>query len=331
MRSLELSAFGTAAVADRPDPVAAPGEVIVEVLACGLCGTDRHIFRGEYPARLPLVMGHEFGGRITESRAPGWSVGDLVSVDPNVSCGECADCGAGRVALCPKRYAFGVDVDGGLEQRLAVPAGQLAAIGSHVPVHHLAFVEPLACCLRGLDLAAISGGASVAVLGGGVIGQLMVQLAAGAGAGRVTLVTRQRSRHDLALELGATDACTPTEADDRLTRAFDMVFECAGVLDTFAQAQRLARRGGSVILLGIPPEHAEIPVRPFTLVYDELRIQGSFLNPLTQQRAAKLISDGVIDVDPLTSRIIGLDEVAEALAGEPRPGEVKVVVDPSRP
>lgn len=330
MRSLELSAFGQAGVTERPAPIAAPDEVVVEILACGLCGTDRHIFRGEYPARLPLVMGHEFGGRIVESRADGWSVGDLVSVDPNVSCGACPDCRAGRVALCPSRFAFGVDVDGGLEQRLAVPATQLARMAQDVPAHHLAFVEPLACCLRGLDLAVLTGGESVAVLGGGVIGQLMVQLAAGAGASRVTLITRQQSRRALALRLGATDALTPAEADAAAERAFDVVFECAGVLDTFAQAQRLARRGGSVILLGIPPEQAEIPIRPFALVYDELRIQGSFLNPLTQGRAADLISDRQLDVESLTSRVIGLEDVAEALTLEPREGEVKVVVDPSR-
>lgn len=322
--------MGTTAVADRPDPQAAPGEVVVEVLACGLCGTDRHILRGEYPARLPLVLGHEFGGRIVESRADGWSVGDLVSVDPNVSCGTCDDCCAGRVALCPQRYAFGVDVDGGLAERCAVPAGQLAAMAADTPAHRLAFVEPLACCLRGRDLAGLTGGESVAVLGGGVIGQLMVQLAAAAGAQRITLVTRQRQRRELALGLGATDACTPNEADAHLTRTFDVVFECAGVLATFDQAQRLARRGGSVILLGIPPEQAEITVRPFALVCDELRIQGSFLNPLTQGRAADLISNGLIDVDQLTSRVIGLDEVGDELAGEPRSGAVKVVVDPRR-
>lgn len=330
MRSLELSTFGCVVIAERPDPVAAPDGVVIEILACGLCGTDRHIFRGEYPARLPLVMGHEFGGRIIESEAPGWAVGDLVSVDPNVSCGGCPDCLAGRVALCPDRFAFGVDVDGGLGQRLAVPATQLARMGSVVPAHRLAFVEPLACCLRGLDLAGLHGGEEVVVLGGGVIGQLMVQLAARAGAARVTLVTRQAQRRTLALGLGATDACTPEEADARLGRTFDVVFECAGVLDTFDQAQRLARRGGSVILLGIPAQEARTPISPFTLVYDELRIQGSFLNPLTQGRAADLVSSGAVEVDPLTSRVIGLDEVAAALADEPWAGEVKVVVDPGR-
>lgn len=325
-----LTAYRAMDVCERPDPVASPGEVVLEVLACGLCGTDRHIFSGEYPARLPLVMGHEFGGRVLESQAPGFLPGELVSVDPNVSCGGCQDCRAGRVALCPSRMAFGVDLDGGLTQRLAIPASALVGMAAHVPPHAFAFVEPLACCLRAFDLAGITGTERIAILGGGVIGQLMVQLVAAAGASRITLITRQQARRALACTLGATDAASPADAHASLTREYDIVFECAGVIETFQQSLILARRGGSVILLGIPPSDAEASVRPFSLVYDELRIQGSFLNPLTQGRAAELICSGAVAVEPLTSRVVGLSEVAGILASAPRAGEVKVVVDPSR-
>ncbi|MFM8896601.1 MAG: alcohol dehydrogenase catalytic domain-containing protein [Actinomycetales bacterium] len=330
MRSLRLTAFGSLEVHVQDDPVPSPGEVVLQVLACGLCGTDRHILAGEYPAHLPLVLGHEFGGRVIASQASNFEIGDLVSVDPNISCGDCADCRAGRVALCPSRIAYGVDIDGGLAERVAVRASQLTAMTGTVPAHALAFVEPLACCLRGLDLADISGGERVAVLGGGVMGQLMVQLAATAGAGEITMVTRQAARRDLACSLGASHAVTPEVADTQLGRSFDLVFECAGVIDTFQQSQVLARRGGSIILLGIPPAEAEAAVRPFSLVYDELRIQGSFLNPLTQGRAAELICSRSIDVDPLASRVVGLADAVQVLASPPRPGEVKVIVDPSR-
>ncbi len=328
MRCLQVPAIGRAEVVERPTPTPGAGEVLIEVLSCGLCGTDRHIIRGEYPSRLPLVLGHEFGGRIRSvSAGSDWRVGQLVSVDPNIACGACADCQAGRVALCPDRSALGVDVDGGLSEYAIVPVSQLYAIDD-VPPHHLAFVEPVACCLRGMDLAGLSGGEHVAVLGGGVIGQLVVQLAALAGAARVTLVTRQEGRRRLAEQLGATDSCDPQDADARLGRAFDVVFECAGVLGTFTQSQRLARRGGSIILLGIPPQGATVPVSPFDLVVDELRIQGSFLNPLTQGRAADVISSGVLKLDPLISRVVGLDDVPALLSQEPGHGDVKYVVDP---
>ena len=328
MRALQLTDVGHLELVERPLPEAASGEVLVDVLACGLCGTDRHIVRGEYPSRMPLVLGHEFGGRVRWS-APGssWAPGDLVSVDPNISCGGCADCRAGRVALCPDRHALGVDIDGGLGEVVVVPETQLYAIADVDPLH-LAFVEPLACCLRGLDLAELSGGESVAVVGGGVMGQLTVQLATRAGASRITLVTRQAAKRELAERLGATDSCTPGEADG-LSRTFDVVFECAGVIETVAQSMSLARRGGSVILLGIPPEGQTIPVSPFTLVVDELRVQGSFLNPVTQARAADLVGSGVLDLDPLISRVLTLSDVEQALSTAPSGGDIKYVVRPA--
>jgi 2-desacetyl-2-hydroxyethyl bacteriochlorophyllide A dehydrogenase len=328
MRALQLTDVGHLEVVELPVPAAGPGEVLVDVLACGLCGTDRHIVRGEYPSRMPLVLGHEFGGRVRWSgSASPWSPGDLVSVDPNISCGDCADCRAGRVALCPERYALGVDIDGGLSEVVVVPETQLYAIADVDPAH-LAFVEPLACCLRGLDLAELNGGESVAVVGGGVMGQLTVQLAARAGASRITLVTRQAAKRALAEQLGATDSCTPEQAG-RLSRTFDVVFECAGATQTVTQAMYLARRGGSVILLGIPPEGQTIPVSPFTMVVDELRVQGSFLNPLTQARAADLVGSGALDLDPLISRVLSLDEVEGALVAAPSGGDIKYVVRPA--
>lgn len=329
MRCVEVQSVGRAAVAERPVPERQPGWALIDVLACGLCGTDRHILRGEYPSRMPLVLGHEFGGRIREVGPDSrWRVGDVVTVDPNISCGQCSHCAAGRVALCPERYALGVDVDGGLSEVVAVPESQLYA-GSGIDPLHLAFIEPLACCLRGMDLAGLQGGESVAVIGGGVMGQLVVQLAALAGAARVTLITRQESRRSLAETLGATDSAAPEVADRELSRTFDVVFECAGVLATVAQSLRLARRGGSVVLLGIPPEGATLPVSPFELVVDELRVQGSFLNPLTQERATAVVREGSLNLDALISRRVALDEVADVLTRDPGDGDIKYVVVPA--
>lgn len=330
MRCVEVQGVGQAAVAERPLPPRNPGWVLIDVLACGLCGTDRHILRGEYPSRMPLVLGHEFGGTVREAD-PGspWRRGDMVTIDPNISCGTCDHCQHGRVALCPERYALGVDIDGGLSEVVAVPETQLHD-ASGIDRLHLAFIEPLACCLRGMDLAALQGGEAVAVVGGGVMGQLVVQLAAHAGASRVTLITRQESRRTLAETLGATDSATPDEGDRLLRRTYDVVFECAGVLEAVAQSMSLARRGGSVILLGIPPEGATVPVSPFELVVDELRIQGSFLNPLTQERAAAVVREGHLNLDALISRRLTLDEVPDVLATPPAEGDIKYVVEPQR-
>jgi len=329
VRAVQVTDIGHIEVREIPLPTPRAGEVLIDVLACGLCGTDRHIVRGEYPSALPRVLGHEFGGRVRWSPPESsWSPGDLVSVDPNISCVDCADCRAGRVALCPDRYALGVDTDGGLSEVVAVPESQLFRIADVDPLL-LAFVEPLACCLRGMDLAEFHGGESVAIVGGGVMGQLVVQLVARAGASRITLITRQAAKRQLAERMGATDSYAPDDATV-LERTFDVVFECAGTLDSVEQSLTLTRRGGSVILLGIPPEGATLPVSPFTLVVDELRVQGSFLNPLTQERAAELVGEGVLDLTPLVSRVLTFDEVEQALLNEPAGGDIKYVVQPTR-
>lgn len=329
VRSLVLDGTRRVRVEERPEPRPEATQVVVRPLACGLCGTDRHIYEGEYPSTYPVVLGHEFGGVVSQaSEDSAWQVGDVVSVDPNISCGACPDCALGRPALCPTRIALGVDIDGGFSEAVVVPETQLHRVRGDIDPLHLAFVEPLACCLRGIDLAHLTGGESVAVVGGGVIGQLIAQVARMRGASRVTMITRQQRRRELAEQLGATDSWDSGRGWDGLGRPYDVVFECAGVLDTFSAAQGIARRGGSVILLGIPPEEAIVAVSPFALVRDELRIQGSFLNPLTQGRAADLVASGDLELDPLISRVIGLDDVGAVLAAPPGEGDIKYVVQP---
>lgn len=332
MKALVFSDLGELSLVERQEPIARVGTTVVKVTGCGICGTDRHITKGEYPARRPVILGHEFGG-IVQATTPGSGVqvGDLVSVDPNISCGHCPDCRTGRTAFCPELTAIGVDIDGGLCEFVMAPNSQIYRLGAHVPPLQAAFAEPLACCLRGMDLAGLLGGERVAVLGGGVIGQLVAQLARLAGS-EVVMVTRNATRQRLALDLGAVLAVDLAVAERVVgtSSGFDVVFECAGSTETFLGSQRLARRGGSVIVLGLTAQDAVVPMRPFDLVVQELRILGSYLNPLTQERACTLISSGSLELEPLVSRVVGLAEVPDVLGSAPVPGEVKVIVDPSR-
>jgi L-iditol 2-dehydrogenase len=328
MKALVLDEHGTLDLIQRDQPQVTAGTTVVRVTGCGICGTDRHIAKGEYPSRRPVILGHEFGG-IVQATSPGSpaKVGDLVSVDPNITCGTCTDCLAGRTAFCPQLTALGVDIDGGLSEYVVAPNSQIYLLAPHVPPLHAAFVEPLACCIRGLDLAGLNGKERVAVLGGGVIGQLVAQLARLAGA-EVCMVTRNATRQAIALELGARSAMSLEQAERSLPPQ-DVVFECAGSSDTFLAAQRLARRGGTVVVLGLTAQEAVVPIRPFDLVVQELRIVGSFLNPMTHARACSLVSDGSVVLEPLISRVVHLAEVPALLASTPADGEVKVLVDPS--
>ena len=121
MKAVLLSATNQIAVSQQPIPAVSPNQSVVKVLACGICGTDRHIYKGEYPSAKPVILGHEFGGVIEEvSVGSKFSKGDLVSVDPNIVCGECTDCKAGRTAFCPTLTALGVNIDGGLAEYVPV-------------------------------------------------------------------------------------------------------------------------------------------------------------------------------------------------------------------
>lgn len=339
MRAVRLSASGDLAVTEVDQPTPGDGELLVKVDVCGLCGTDRHIVDGEYPSAAPVTLGHEFGGEVVRAHgASSIAVGARVTVDPNITCGVCEQCRAGRVSFCPDLTALGVQRDGGLAEYVAVPEQQAYELPPEVPATHAAFCEPLACCLRGLDLAGIEPGGSVAVLGGGVIGQLMVQLARLAGATTVVLSTRQRARRELAERLGATATVDPTVSDpvaaiDGPTGlapgGVDVVLECAGVAETFRQSLAMTRRGGTVVVFGVAPQAALVEVSPFEIFARELRIQGSYLNPLTHGRAAAMVASGVLELDALVSRELSLAEVPATLSVPPGQGDVKYLVRPA--
>lgn len=339
MRAARLNGIGRMQVEERPRPVAGQGEVLVRVEVAGICGSDRHMFRGEYPTALPVTLGHEFCGRV-EAVGPGAGrlpVGTRVTVDPNIACGHCPACRMGRPNLCHHLVAIGVFRDGGFADYVAVPEIQAFALPAGLPPAHGAFSEPLACCLHGLDVARIGPGDSVAVLGGGVIGLMMVQLARRAGASTVALVTRQAPRRALALELGATHAIDPRAAPVVASLAgpggivpggVDVVLECAGVPETFAEAIGLARRGGTVVVFGVMPRGERVGVEPFDLLARELRLEGAWLNPLTHARAVRMVAAGELALDRLVSRTIPLAELPAVLAADPGFGEIKTMVVP---
>ena len=341
MHAARLRAIGEMRVEDVPRPAPGPGELVVRVEAAGVCGSDRHMFRGEYPTALPVTLGHEFCG-IVEALGEGAGripVGARVTIDPNIACGHCPACRIGRPNLCHNLVAIGVFRDGGFAEYVAVPEGQAFVLPAGLDPVHGAFSEPLACCLHGLDVARIQPGMSVAVLGGGVIGMLMVQLARLAGAETIVLSTRQKPRRALALELGATHALDPGAGDvaEMIAGAqgivpggVDVALECAGVPETFSQSIALARRGGTVVVFGVMARGQTVPVEPFDLLFRELRLESAYLNPFTHARAARMVADRQLELDRLVTRKISLAELPGILAAPVPAGEVKTIVLPGR-
>ncbi|MBE7185632.1 MAG: zinc-dependent alcohol dehydrogenase family protein [Methylobacterium mesophilicum] len=339
MRAVRFEGNGQIALreVERPSPGAL--DLLIRVEACGICGTDRHIVKGEFGASPPVTLGHEFSGIVDAvgNAVTRFRVGERVTADPNHGCGLCAPCREGKVNLCLNLQPLGVRRDGGFADYALVPEAQAHGLPLSIPPLHGAFCEPLACCIHGVDLAGLKAGSSAIVLGGGVIGMLVVQLARLAGASRVVLVTRQREKRALAETLGATASVDPGDGDmiEQITGAegllpggADAVFECAGVSETVEQMLKLTKRGGTAVLLGVLPPDARVAIDPLDLLLREVRLQSSFLNPFTHARAAELIASGSVKVEPLISRTIGLEEAADAIRRPALPGEIRTLVVP---
>jgi len=328
MKAVLLTEVGKLELKDIPTPTPGKDELVIKMLVCGICGTDRHILKGEHPAKMPLVLGHEFGGEVTAVGAGvDFKIGDLVSVDPNIVCGKCEHCTGVRASYCQNLVALGVDINGGFAEYVLLPKSQAYLVPKTINPLHLGLVEPLACCIHGMDLAQMKGGERVAVLGGGSMGMLIIQLAKLAGASEIVLITRQRAKREVGMLLGATRTIDPTSEDvTAVLKDMDISFEVAGVSETFNQACAITRKGGTVIVLGVAPNHEKVAFSVYDLVIRAVRIIGSFINPFTQARAAELMASGKLNLDPIISRTISLDQLPAVLAGDTDQGDIKYLV-----
>ncbi len=309
---------------------------MIRVHTCGVCGTDSRLYHGEHLVTFPVVPGHELSGTIEEVGAAvrHLGVGDPVTVDPNIVCRVCPFCRRGEIHLCERLTAIGVNRDGGFAEYCVAPAEQVYRLPDRLTLEAGAFSEPLACCLHGLDRAAFSPRQKVLILGGGPIGQLMLQLVRSGGASKVVLSEPYENRRRLGLELGADVTVDPSgpDTDPALDEATeggaDLTIECAGHERAVEQALAATRRGGVVLLFGVSGPEAQARFRPYDIFLRELTIVGSFVNPFTHQRAIQVLAAGHVDPRRIVSHRFAVDETAEALRVSRTPEALKVVVQP---
>ena len=329
---------GDIRVQEWPDPEVAGDEVLIRVMASGVCGTDLHIFDGAKGASEcfpPVVLGHEFAG-VVEQTGPDVRhvrVGDHVTADPNRGCGVCPECQRGRPHFCPDMFATGVTGDGGFAQLAKVREEQVYRVAPEVPFEQAAMCEPLSCCLHGIDQADIHMGDTVLIIGGGTIGLLMVQLARLAGAGTVIVSEPLEAKHAAAKKAGADFCINPQKTTpfaliaEKGIPGIDVSIECVGRAETMRDAMTYISRGGHVLFFGLTPPDAEIPVRPFEVFQKELMITSSFVNPHTMGRAAALVSSGKLELSGLISDRLALADIGKAF--EIRGKNGKMVVFPN--
>ena len=328
MRATRLFAIGDIRCVDVPMPTLTPGDLLIHVEAAGICGTDRHLYKGEFPCVPGTTLGHEFSGIVVDAGGSDIPEGARVTCDPNAWCGICEPCRRGRVNLCENNTATGIGRDGGFAEYCAFPAAKAHILPSDLDPLYGAFCEPLACSLHGMDMGAVVPGERVMVIGGGVIGLFAVQLAKRAGA-EVMLLTRHAAKQALGQRLGADYVATTQEAAQaQWSDGADLVVECAGVAETVRMAPALTRVGGRVVVLGVLPRGAQVEIEPFDLLFREIQIHFSFLNPFTHDRASQMIAQGSIEIAPLLSRKLSLEEAAHAIATPAIDGDVRAIVLP---
>lgn len=316
-------------------------EILVKVEACGVCGTDVHIVEGTSRSTPPVVLGHEYAGIIEDAPAgkndfpSDFLSGQRIAIDPNISCGTCFYCRRGLVHLCSNLRALGVDIDGGMAEYCIVPAKQLFHIPPDLSIEASAFIEPVSCAIHGIDKANIAIGDTVAIIGGGTIGLIMMQLAKAAGAARVIVIEPLEQKRQIAEQLGAEIIIDPGKEEPvamvhDLTRVgADVVIECVGKVQTMQTAVDVARRGGTVEFFGVCPIGLTMSIEPNKIYFKELSIVGSYINPHTFSRSIAVLQSGTVRVDKFRVDTFPLDGVHEALAYQREGKTIKSIIRPS--
>lgn len=326
MRVPVLTGLKTIEFQERPPPSAGPGEVVVDVALCGICGSDVHGYLNGIMVPPGTVMGHECVGTVARvgEGVEGWQPGDRVAVKPLAECGRCHWCRKGQFSLCPAAFqrAIGISpaADGAFAAQVLVrhPREMLFRLPDAVSFEEGVLVEPLATSLHAVRLSRFRPGDSAVVIGAGTIGLGVVQFLRLAGAGTLIALEVSAAKRDLALRLGADVALDPVaEGEGLRDKVFgltggvgaEVVFECAGVPDALRASYTLVQSGGQVLLVGINDK--EVAIQPFFLSLWEVEVKGVLGYYDEFGRVIELLQKGRVDASPLLSDRIDLAGLEE--------------------
>jgi len=343
MKALLLSEYSKLEVADLPQPSAGPGEVLVQVAACGICGSDVHGYDGSSGRRIPpLVMGHEAAGVIAEvgEGVSRFAVGDRVTFDSTVYCGACNYCLSGHINLCDNRQVVGVSTPdfrraGAFAEFVTVPERIVYKLPEELSFAEAAMLEAVSVALHAIAVSDLKGGETALVIGAGMIGLLILQAARAAGCSRILVADVDATRLTLAKESGADETILASGEEMvrevlQLTNGIgvDVVLEAVGRDETVTASVDAVRKGGTVTLVGNITPQVTLPLQK--VVSRQIRLQGSCASAGEYPQAIELISSGKIRVTPLITAIAPLSDGArwfERLHSR-EPNLMKIVIDP---
>ncbi|MBR5538492.1 MAG: zinc-dependent alcohol dehydrogenase family protein [Clostridia bacterium] len=330
MNAIILHGKQDISLGEFPTPELYAGAVRVKVAYCGICGSDMHKFAGKantHPIKYPVPLGHEISGIVdaVADDVTEFKVGDRVTVDPNWSCGKCKYCKEGMPSFC--EHARGVVK--GMAEYVVSPVENVYKLPDSLSLRAAALAEPLACCLHGIDLLGIRQGETVALVGYGAIGEIMLALIKNAGAGKIIVVEPNESKRARALEKGATlfvNPTVPAEVEALSEYNITRVLECVGNRAAQHTSLKIAGKGATVVLFGVSDAAETLDISVYDAFTKELTIKTSFVNPHTTARAVELLASGALDTTDLIHCDMSMEEALSEIRNPVHTKSGKVLV-----
>ncbi|MBS1694989.1 MAG: NAD(P)-dependent alcohol dehydrogenase [Actinobacteria bacterium] len=335
MRASVMTGVGALRVENRPVPVPGQGQVLVEVAAVGVCGSDVHYYRhgriGDFVVEEPMILGHELSGRIAavgESVDPA-RVGQRVAVEPQRPCRRCAQCRAGRYNLCPQIEFYATPpIDGAFCRYVTIDADMAHPVPDAVSDDAAALLEPLSVAVATMRKAGVEPGSSILIAGAGPIGVICAQTARAFGAARIVVSDPVASRRARVLEFGATDVLDPVTDDvAALDPPVDAFVDASGVAAAVVSGIKAVGPAGHVVLVGMGADDYALPIGHIQNL--EITVTGVFRYANTWPAAIHLVASGGVDLDSMVTGRYDLDHVGDALDSDTDPASLKSIVVPS--
>ncbi len=303
-------------VEDRAIPEIKDNEILIKVAFCGICGSDIHIIKGRIPWASPLILGHEYSGEIVNlgKKVKGLKQGDRVTVAPGIICRKCFFCRRGLEHLCANRHLM----DGGFAEFVSVPSELVYPLPSNVSYEVGSLAEPLGCCLHAVESASITPASKVLITGGGPIGLMLLKCVKYAGSSLTILSEPHKLRRSLAKNFEADVVVNPTNEDlsqtvEHITCGVgvDVCIEATGLPQPIKDCINSARRGGTIVLMGVASQFTEVSIRPYEIYQKEITLRGSFMRGFAFSRAIDLLP--MLDLNPLLTHYFPLEDIHKAL------------------
>jgi len=333
MKAVVFDAPGKARITQVSKPTVGEDEVLIAIKAAGVCGTDLHIYEGNFIGTYPVIPGHEFAGEVIDvgREVKSFKPGDRVTVDPDIFCRKCSFCRENRENFCLDFKAYGVHFNGGFAEMASIKEENVYRIDGLSYVEG-ALVEPVGCGIHGIKQVGIDIGDHVLIFGSGPIGLILMQLCKNSGAATITVVDRYEEKLGIAKRLGATNILLAGDSEklkDIRPEGFNVVIDATGSPSVVQSMFGYVRDRGRLLFFGVCPQNAKIEISPYEVYKRELKIYGTFSLLHTTIPAIDMIREKKVNTEALVSHRLPLGDFMKALEMmKDKSGSMKIVIEP---